>query len=690
MRDNDHKRRQRQRRAAEKQSRIQKILDQALSGLPRLAEISINLDNYPGRTGATTGTSSDDLLESAGKNNDFICPPCPPESGLSDRAQRGIPVATVGGRDRRIFPRQGDEDALETRNDPARSNSPSPSSARSFSTDIEDLDVLDGESITSEETKEEPYSTFNTAKLDLFLEFPEIELSSEFAIPWDTIPSCLTGSGSLEQIWAVSGEGGGGGSGGHGATIAQKILTGQASKDEQSANYTKNGQREGKHEIPPSSSHLLKAEAKRLEKFLKKLKKQVADGDITEEQMAERLQKHGKQQGLRSDSSGTPEVVEQVAGDKSCSNNNSGGDRSAVSIIPAGRAASTSIATSTRTSSARLTTPVMTAARDFRKKQQIQNIYQMIREMRIEEKTTTEVETDGDHENSAMHSSNTNDTKITHYDIVDFGCGSGNLTLPLAFLLPNTTFLLLDKNKESVDLAKKRAELAGLKNVKAVVSDLAFTVTNDDSHILGRNASFSLGLGLHCCGNFSDLVLEICLLKNADCVLVPCCHGKILQLDCFKPVEIINRRFDHYRTANQFEDFQFPRSKTLRHRLAMFRRQMNKQKTTTSTTNLVDYFELLTKSADNLECEEAKMLLEYDRALYVMERNFLVRQQPVIGAIEEEGGAGRGSEDALNDVDHRIRSSRNTKKTYEIALKRLSPPTCTAKNLVLQVIGKAA
>ena len=38
---------------------------------------------------------------------------------------------------------------------------------------------------------------------------------------------------------------------------------------------------------------------------------------------------------------------------------------------------------------------------------------------------------------------------------------------------------------------------------------------------------FDLGIGLHCCGPFTDTVISFCKSKNAEFVVAPCCYGKI-------------------------------------------------------------------------------------------------------------------------------------------------------------------
>lgn len=49
--------------------------------------------------------------------------------------------------------------------------------------------------------------------------------------------------------------------------------------------------------------------------------------------------------------------------------------------------------------------------------------------------------------------------------IAEFGCGSGNVALPLAALLPQCRFTLVDRNAFAVQLAQQRAASAGLTNV---------------------------------------------------------------------------------------------------------------------------------------------------------------------------------------------------------------------------------
>jgi 16S rRNA G527 N7-methylase RsmG len=52
--------------------------------------------------------------------------------------------------------------------------------------------------------------------------------------------------------------------------------------------------------------------------------------------------------------------------------------------------------------------------------------------------------------------------------VVDFGSGSGSLTLPLAWLFPSLTFLAVDKKAAAIAHLQQSAMEAGLNNVEAV------------------------------------------------------------------------------------------------------------------------------------------------------------------------------------------------------------------------------
>jgi len=51
--------------------------------------------------------------------------------------------------------------------------------------------------------------------------------------------------------------------------------------------------------------------------------------------------------------------------------------------------------------------------------------------------------------------------------VVEFGCGSGNLILPLAHLFPDFAFTAVDMKGSAVQLLQQRVQEAGLNNVTA-------------------------------------------------------------------------------------------------------------------------------------------------------------------------------------------------------------------------------
>jgi hypothetical protein len=98
----------------------------------------------------------------------------------------------------------------------------------------------------------------------------------------------------------------------------------------------------------------------------------------------------------------------------------------------------------------------------------------------------------------------------------DFGAGSGHLSLPLAYLHPDITVWLVDVNGYALELARRRAEAAGLTNVRF----FAGPVTE-------FYPPFHLGFALHACGAASDEAQERCLEWGATYVICPCDLGQL-------------------------------------------------------------------------------------------------------------------------------------------------------------------
>ncbi|CAM6082872.1 unnamed protein product [Calypogeia fissa] len=100
--------------------------------------------------------------------------------------------------------------------------------------------------------------------------------------------------------------------------------------------------------------------------------------------------------------------------------------------------------------------------------------------------------------------------------VVDFGCGSGALTLPLAALLPELSFVAVDFKQQSIVLLEERARKANLQNVEGF-----------HGRIEMFSERFDACVALHACGIATDLALLQALKHRAAYVMSPCCVGKL-------------------------------------------------------------------------------------------------------------------------------------------------------------------
>ena len=117
------------------------------------------------------------------------------------------------------------------------------------------------------------------------------------------------------------------------------------------------------------------------------------------------------------------------------------------------------------------------AARGARKRRQVESFLAVLRAARLHDGAETR-----------------DRTKVR--TVVDFGCGTGNLILPLAAANPSTRFVGLDLNPRSVALLRERADAAGLTNVRAEVG-----------LIEDYEGPCDVALALHVCGDGTDAVL---------------------------------------------------------------------------------------------------------------------------------------------------------------------------------------
>lgn len=139
------------------------------------------------------------------------------------------------------------------------------------------------------------------------------------------------------------------------------------------------------------------------------------------------------------------------------------------------------------------------AARGARKRRQVESFLAVLRAARLHDGAETR-----------------DRTKKRARTVVDFGCETGNLILPLAAANPSTRFVGLDLNPRSVALLRERADAAGLTNVRAEVG-----------LIEDYEGPCDVALALHVCGDGTDAVLLQAQARGAAFVVAPCCVGKL-------------------------------------------------------------------------------------------------------------------------------------------------------------------
>jgi len=282
-----------------------------------------------------------------------------------------------------------------------------------------------------------------------------------------------------------------------------------------------------------ASDKMLRGEAARQKKYLKKLESKLQCGEITNQEMEELIAKFGRKNLKEMTTDGQDSFS------------------------------------------------LLNSSRGLRKRQQVENIaslFQMFGERKL---------------------------------VVDFGSGSGNLCLALASFYRNTTFVFADQNLHSLEILSNRATEAGLTNVR--VKQFSFNVDNLQEFTTEIEKEFGsvfdLGIGLHCCGRFTDLVMEISKMARADCMVVPCCNGKM-----DKEYKILVHSENTHEDIDTATVNKYPRSLLVS---ALISRD--------------EYF-CLSKAADDENNYEAKCVIEYDRAAWARENSFhvtLLRMEPV-------------------------------------------------------------
>ena len=321
------------------------------------------------------------------------------------------------------------------------------------------------------------------------------------------------------------------------------------------------------------------------EKYRRKLQYKRESGELTQTEVDELWEKHGKRTNETNATNHANETVDTVESTIQSNNNVATTNVSAEGVS------------------------LLSNDRGQRKAWQVENFVSILWD-RLSSYTTHGTNDDDDDGDT---SSICDEFDCT---VVDFGCGSGNLCLALAPFFSKVRFVLVDKKPYPLKLVERRANEAGLKNVQAL--QFSFSPSNlDDFSIppmppdmstkswfmpagtsveeLKRQESapsipstnFEIAIGLHCCGSFTDMVMSLAKSRGADCIVCPCCNGAM--------------------TSKTTCGYKYPRS-------SFIKKFMNQ-----------DEYLSMSKAAEDSGIYEAKCLIEYDRALWAKQNGYNVQ-----------------------------------------------------------------
>lgn len=227
------------------------------------------------------------------------------------------------------------------------------------------------------------------------------------------------------------------------------------------------------------------------------------------------------------------------------------------------------------------------------------------------------------------------------YTIVDFGGGSGHLSIPLALMLPRCRIVVVDLKEKSLDFLHSKAGHCG-DRVDNIETDIKSTATTKQENgqlqttsiqnlwtfsgdIESYTDHFHLGVALHVCGEATDVVLRKCAQKKAAIVAAPCCVGKL------------NRQkkdpYIYQATTQNTPTIEYPQSRLFQQCLQCCNTQVVGENivaagTTVNINTAADDWDALAKAADysheldmnnrrNAARRAAKGILEMDRKLFL-------------------------------------------------------------------------
>ena len=114
--------------------------------------------------------------------------------------------------------------------------------------------------------------------------------------------------------------------------------------------------------------------------------------------------------------------------------------------------------------------------------------------------------------------------------IVDVGGGRGDLATGCAITFPSAFVTCVDKNSISLQAGREySSQVPGVSpRMTFIEADFLFFMENTEKFLPAHFPKVDFVVGLHACGDLSDLALEFARRMNASFVICPCCYNKRL------------------------------------------------------------------------------------------------------------------------------------------------------------------
>ena len=118
------------------------------------------------------------------------------------------------------------------------------------------------------------------------------------------------------------------------------------------------------------------------------------------------------------------------------------------------------------------------------------------------------------------------DINLKYRHILDVGGGRGDLGVAIAAEFPTAEITVVDKNKQSLEAGKEYSQRVGCSQAMNFVEADFLSFLETDADLSSDSLPVDVVVGLHACGDLSDLILEYARQRNIPFVVCPCCFNK--------------------------------------------------------------------------------------------------------------------------------------------------------------------